>query len=111
MQIKFLTIYDARDRDQRDAQSELLEFWQNSIVSSNIDFINTAKIAFTEYFLQDYYDQEKLTKEINYRTSYHLNDTQFWQALGKRYDVFKDLYNELACTHKLMELVITVEDI
>lgn len=110
MQIKFLNIYDCRDIERCQVQYELLEFWQNAIVHDQINFINSALIEFKEYSLEEYPDQEKLCKEINYKTNYHLNGQQFWQALGKRYDVFEDLYNDLAKGHRLMELTITVEE-
>ena len=110
MQIKFINIYDCRDIEHCQVQYELLEFWQNAIVRDQINFINRALVEFTEYSLEEYQDQEKLIKEIKYKTSYHLNGKQFWQALGKRYDVFEDLYDDLAKTHRLMELTITVEE-
>ena len=109
MQIKFLNIYDYYDTEISQVQYELLEFWQNAIVHDQINFIQTAKVEFNEYSFSEYPDQGKLCKEINYKTSYHLLNKQFWQALGKRYGIFKELYNDLAKTHHLMELTITVE--
>ncbi len=112
MQIKFLNIYNFLEIEPQQVQYELLEFWQNAIVHDQINFIHGAKIRFTEYSFEEYseFDQEKLIKELNYKTSYHLNGKQFWQAFGKRYDVFEDIYNDLAKTHRLMELAITVDD-
>lgn len=112
MQIKFLNIYNCYDIERCQVQYELLEFWQNAIVHDQIEFIHNAKITFIEYTFEEYseFAREKLIKELNYKTSYHLNGKQFWQALGKRYDVFEDLYNDLAKTHRLMELTITVEE-
>ena len=111
MQITFLTIYlDDTDFGLANAQWDLLSMWQAAISNNTIKIIAEAKINFKNYSLPEYPDQEKLTKEINYKTSYHLNDGQFWLALGKRYDTFEELYNDLAKTHRLMELVITVED-
>ena len=110
MQIKFLNIYDYYDTEPCQVQYELLEFWQNAIVRDQVDFIRNAKVKFQDYTFADYTDQKKLSKELNYKTSYHLNGEQFWQALGKRYDTFEALYNDLAKTHHLMELTITPED-
>lgn len=110
MQIKFLNIYDFCDTERRQVQYELLEFWQNSISNYQVDFIHKAAIEFNEYSLYEYPDQVKLNKEINYKTSYHIGEIQVWQALGKRYEAFDELYDDLAKTHRLMELVITVED-
>lgn len=110
MVIKFLTIYDYFDTEICQVQHELLEFWQNAIVYDQVPFITKAIIEFTEYALPDYPDQEKLNKEINNKTSYHLGNLQFWQALGKLYTSFDELYTELANTHRLMELSITIEE-
>ena len=111
MQIKFLTIYDYYDTEPLQVQYELLGFWQGAIVQGQINFIHNAKVKFTEYSFDEYaeFNKERLIKELNYKTSYHLNDQQFWQALGKRYDTFEALYNDLAKTHRLMELTITPE--
>ena len=110
MVIKFLTIYDCFDTESCQAQHELLGFWQNAIVYDQVPFVTKAIIEFTEYALPDYPDQEKLNKEINNKTSYHLGTSQFWQALGKLYTSFDELYTELANTHRLMELSITIEE-
>ena len=110
MIIKFLTIYDDSDTEICQAQHELLEFLQNAIVYDQVPFINKAIIEFTEYTLPDYPDQEKLNKEIHNKTSYHLGTLQFWQALGKLYTSFDELYTDLANTHKLMELSISIEE-
>lgn len=112
MQVKFLNIYDYYDTEQCQVQYELLKFWQDAIVHDQVDFIHTAKVEFTEYSFDEYaeFNKERLVKELNYKTSYHLNGKQFWQALGKRYDTFEALYNDLAKTHRLMELTITPED-
>lgn len=112
MQIKFLTTYrlPGPGDGHIEAQYHLLKYWQQSLANCQMSAIKHATVEFNDYSFIDYYDQEKLIKEINYNTSYHLEDKQFWQAMGKRYDVFEDLYNDLAKTHKLMELVITVEN-
>lgn len=110
MQIKFLNIYDFYDIEPMQVQCELLDFWRQSIVNDQINFIHKAKVEFNNYTFAEYPDQEKLSKELNYKTSYHLNGQQFWQALGKRYDTFEALYNDLAKIHHLMELTITPED-
>ena len=110
MQIKFLNIYDFRDIEPCQVQYELLEFWQKSIVNDQVNFIRKAKVEFKEYSFEEYPDQVKLNKKLNLKTSYHLDNKQFWQALGKQYDTFEELYNDLAETHCLMELTITVED-
>ena len=112
MQIKFLTIYGipGQGGGYMEAQYDLLTYWQRSLINGQMLLLKQASIEFKDYALTEYYDQEKLIKEINYKTSYHLDDKQFWQALGKRYDVFEDLYNDLAKNHRLMELVITIEN-
>ncbi len=112
MQIKFLTIYGmpGQGGGHIEAQYDLLNYWQRSLINCQTLPIKQAKIEFNEYSLVEYYDQEKLVKEINYKTSYYLDNKQFWQAMGKRYDMFEDLYNDLAKTYRLMELVITPED-
>ena len=112
MQIKFLTIYGSpiHGASAADAQYELLGFWQRSVMCDQVKPIKKAIVEFNEYSFKEYSDQKKLRKEINYKTSYHLNGKQFWQALGKRYDVFEDLYNDLAKDHRLMELTIIVEE-
>jgi hypothetical protein len=108
MQIKFLNIYHYQDEPCQ-IQYELLGFWQNAIVHDQINFIHNAKIEFNDYSFVDYPDQEKLNKEINNKTSYHLNGKQFWQALGKRYEIFENMYNDLAASYRLMELTISPE--
>ena len=109
MQIKFLTIYKS---NAIAAQHELLGFWQNAIANNQINFISDAKISFIEYTFDEYieFDREKLIKEIDYKTMHCVDDRPFWYAFGKLYDVFEDLYADLAKTHKLMELIITVKD-
>lgn len=112
MQIKFLNIYNYYDIEPCQVQYELLEFWQNAIAQDHIRFISCARIEFIEYTFEEYseFAREQLIKEINYKTSYHLDGRQFWQALGKQYDKFEDLYNDLTKDHHLMELIITVDE-
>jgi hypothetical protein len=110
MQITFLNIYNFYESTPAQAQYELLGFWQQSIKNNQINFINKAKIEFIEYSLAEYPDQERLCKEINWKTSYHLDNKQFWQALGKCYDTFDVLYDDIAKSHYLMELTITLEE-
>jgi hypothetical protein len=112
MQIKFLTIYGlpGEGGGHVEAQYNLLNYWQRSLIKCRVLPVKQASIEFNDYALAEYYNQEKLANEINHKTSYHFDGKQFWQAMGKRYDLFKDLYNDLAKTHRLMELVITVEN-
>lgn len=112
MQIKFLTIYSIYDEPLQ-AQYDLLGFWQKSIVSDQVNFINKAVITFKEYSFQEYYDQEKLNNEIKrcLPSGYsHRHNKQYWQFAGTFYYDFEELYENLATDHGLMELVITVED-
>ena len=110
MVIKFLTIYDKSDTEICQVQHELLEFWQKAIVYDQVPFVTKATVEFIDYSLPEYPDQEKLHKEINNKTSYRLGTSQFWQALGKLYTTFDELYAELANTHRLMELSIIIEE-
>ena len=114
MQIKFLNIYDYFDIDRSQVQYELLEFWQNAIVHDQIDFIHDAKIHFTEYTFDEYaeFDKENLIKQLHKSTvsGYDSHtESEFWFANKKCYTNFEELYNDLAKTHHLMELTITVE--
>lgn len=113
MQIKFLNIYDYYDTEISQVQYELLEFWQKGIVYDQIDFINKAKIEFNDYSFSEYVDQSKLKTELHKSTvsGYDsLTESDFWFANRKCYTNFEDLYNDLAKTYRLMELVITVEE-
>ena len=112
MQIKFLTIYGLSGigGEHIEAQYNLLSYWRQSLINCRLYPIKQANIEFNDYSFTDYYDQEKLITEINYNTGCRLGDEQFWQAMGKHYNVFKDLYDDLAKTHRLMELTITTED-
>ena len=53
MQISFLTCYNYSDTGRQQVQYELLKFWQNAIISSQIDFIYKAKVEFNEYSFSD----------------------------------------------------------
>ena len=115
MQIKFLTIYGSpiHGSTAADAQYELLGFWQRSVGYEQVKPVKKAIIEFSDYSFEEYQDQEKLCKEIKNCTSSTFNyehNTTYWWLAGKRYDVFEDLYDDLAKTHRLMELTITVEE-
>lgn len=115
MQIKFLTIYGSpiHGSSATDAQYELLGFWQRSVGYDQVKTIKKATVEFNDYSFEEYDDQEKLCNEIKKSicSGYnHLHNTRYWQWAGKYYYVFKDLYNDLAKTHRLMELVITPEN-
>lgn len=115
MQIKFLTIYGSpvHGTTEADAQYELLGFWQRSIMFDQVKVIHRARVEFETYSFEEYDDQEKLCKEIkNSISSYYnpLHNKQYWTWAGKFYYEFNELYNDLAKTHRLMELVITVDN-
>lgn len=113
MQIKFLNIYDY-DTEILQVQYELLKFWQDAIVHDQVNFIHNAKIEFTEYSFDEYaeFNKERLIKELqkNIISGYDANTkAQFWFANRKQYNGFEELYDDLAKTHRLMELTITPE--
>ena len=113
MQISFLTCYNYSDTGRRQVQYELLKFWQNAIISSQIDFIYKAKVEFNEYSFTEYPDQTKLKNELNRSIISGYDSTtesNFWFVNKICYSSFKELYNDLAKTHRLMELTITVEE-
>jgi hypothetical protein len=113
MQIKFLTIYDYYDIEPCQVQYELLEFWQNAIVHDQIEFIHNAKVEFKDCSFAEYHDQEKLVKQLrkNVVSGYDAyTESQFWVVGSKQYSTFEELYSALAKTHRLMELIITVEE-
>ncbi len=115
MQIKFLTTYGSpiHGNSATEAQADLLKFWQQSLLKDQIDLIKTATIAFNDYSFSEYYDQEKLNKEIKrgvYFGYNHQLNAHYWQWAGKQYYVFEELYSDLSESHRLMELVITVEE-
>ena len=115
MQIKFLTIYGSPNRGTTamDAQHDLLGFWQRSLLNYQVLPIKRANVEFKEYSFLEYPDQEKLSSEIkrSIHSGYnHLHGKPYWQHAGKRYDIFEELYNDLAECHRLMELTITVEE-
>lgn len=115
MQIKFLTIYGMpiHGASAVEAQCTLLEFWQRSIMNNQVKPIDRATIIFNDYSFSEYYDQEKLCNEIRrsvYSSYNHLHSAQFWQWAGKHYYIFEELYNDLAETHRLMELTINVAE-
>ena len=113
MQIKFLNIYNYYDTELLQVQYELLEFWQQGIIRDQINFIHKAKVEFKDYTFAEYPDQEKLIQQLqkNIASGYDADiESHFWVIGKKRYTSFEELYNDLAKTHQLMELVITVED-
>lgn len=115
MQIKFLTIYGSpiHGVTALDAQYNLLGYWQNSLLNCQVLPLKKAEIDFTDYSFAEYPDQEKLCKEIKNSVSSSFNyehNTTYWWLAGKRYGIFKELYDDLAVTHRLMELTITVEE-
>ena len=115
MQINFLTIYGSPVTSYtiEEAQSTLLKFWYQSVLNGNIKLIKDAEIKFNNYSFIDYHDQERLKNEINasvYSGYNYLHNRQYWKFDGKHYYVFEELYNDLAETHQLMELTITVKD-
>jgi hypothetical protein len=116
MQIKFLTIYFIAENieiSRSIAQEDLLRQWQESLRLCNIKTINKATIKFTDYALSEYPEQDRLKKKIDGSLKKHYNyltNKQYWWFLENRYEDFDIFYADLAKTHQLMELVITVED-
>lgn len=113
MQIKFLNIYDYYDTEILQVQYELLDFWRQAIVRDQINFIHKAKVEFKDYTFAEYPDKEKLIKELrkNVVSGYDADiKSQFWAIGKKRYISLEELYDDLAKTHYLMELIITLED-
>lgn len=111
MQIKFLTIYGSPIHGDTitNAQADLLEFWQKSVLNSQMPIIKTAKVSFNDFSFSEFYDQERLKNEIRksvYSGYDHESKSQYWQLCGKKYYVFDELYNELKETHRLLELAI-----
>lgn len=95
MQIKFLTFYDL-NTDPIYAQNKLLKQWHDSIVKNQIKFIKKAIIAFTEYKICEYTDQLKIEEAI----------------INSGYkDNLEEIYKELNNKKRIMELIITVEDV
>ena len=116
MHIHFITVYYATDDlevARTAAQEDLLRQWQESLHLCNIKVINKAKISFIDYALFDYPNQDLLKKKIDnsLNKSYnHLLGKQYWWFLGNSYEDFEIFYKDLAKTHQLMELIITVEE-
>jgi hypothetical protein len=113
MQIKFLNIYNYYDTEVSQVQYELLEFWQKGIVYDQIDFIHKAKVEFNDYSFEEYVNQAKLKNDLHKSTVSGYDsrtESDFWFANKKCYTCFEELYNDLAKTHHLMELVITVKE-
>lgn len=113
MHIKFLNIYDYYDTEVMQVQYELLDFWRLAIVRDQINFIHKAKVEFKDYTFAEYPDQEKLIKELRKSvvSGYDAHtESHFWIVNRKQYSNFEELYDDLAKTHHLMELIITPED-
>lgn len=113
MQIKFLNIYDYYDTEVLQVQYELLDFWRLAITRDQINFIREAKVEFKDYTFAEYPDQDKLIQELrkNVVSGYDSHTgSYFWVINKKQYSNFEELYNELAKTHRLMELIIAIDD-
>ena len=119
MQINFLTVYCATEdleASKVSAQEDLLRQWQESLRTFNIKAINRANISFKDWDLFGYPNQDRLKCKINNsisaikRKNRLTNTPYYWWFLGNRYDDFELFYKDLAKTHQLMELVITVEE-
>jgi hypothetical protein len=114
MQIKFLTIYGSpiHGSSVAEAQSDLLKFWQQSIINSQVMPISNATVSFNDYSFSEYYNQEKLYTEIcrSVLSGYnHELKNKYWRWAGRQYYNIEELYNDLAEEHRLMELVIDVK--
>ena len=112
MQIKFLTIYGSpiHGAGTIEAQYNLLGFWQRSLLNYQVPQLKKAIVEFNDYSFEEYPDQEKLHSEIKRSSCSHPHGMYYWQYAGKRYDLFEELYNDIAKDHRLMELTITVEE-
>lgn len=103
MRIKFKTAYSVNAHPDI-AQRALLEQWANAITHSQINYIKNAKIEFVEYNLLDYPDQEQLLREYTaYFASFNSNYTDS--------EIVKEAFKEFSNHYRLLELVITPEDI
>ena len=103
MQIKFKTAYSLNSSPEI-AQIALLEQWTEAIKNSQINYIKNAKIEFIEYKLLDYPDQEQLLKEYTvYFASFNSNYTDS--------EIVEEAFKEFSNHYRLLELVITPEDI
>ena len=103
MLIKFKTAYSV-NANLYIAQRALLEQWANAITNSQINYINKAKIEFVEYNLLDYPDQDQLLKEY---TTYFSSFSPNWENK----EAVEAAYKEFSNNYRLLELVITLEDI
>ena len=112
MQIKFLTIYGSpiHGANAIEAQYNLLDFWQRSLLNYQVPQLKKAIVEFNDYSFEEYYDQERLHSEIKRSSCSNPQGMYYWQYAGRRYEVFEELYNDLARDHRLMELVITIEE-
>ena len=114
MQIKFLNIYNRNYDELLRVQWELLEFWKRSIEEDQVDFIRSAQIEFKDYSMLEYPDQIRAKREVSNACVHKINKAGtisiYWEWSGKRYFDLNKLYDDLAVTHRLMELIITVEE-
>ena len=115
MTISFLNIYNCNYDERLQVQWELLEFWKQSIVMDQVDFIQSAKVEFKDYSVLEYPNQERARREISNARVHKINKAGvvsiYWEWAGKRYFDFDKLYEDIAVDHRLMELTITTEDL
>lgn len=103
MQIKFKTTYSINSSPDI-AQIALLEQWMEAVKNSQINYIKNAKIAFIDYDLLEYPEQEQLLKEY----------TRYFASFNSNYtnkEIVEEAFEEFSKHYRLLELVITPEDI
>ena len=114
MVITFLNIYNYNYDERLQVQWELLEFWKQSIVTDQIDFIHSAKVEFKDYSMYEYPDQVRSRREVSNACVHKINKAGavsiYWEWAGKRYYSLDKLYEDISVEHRLMELTITVEE-
>lgn len=114
MVISFLNIYNGNYDERLQVQWELLEFWKQSIVADQLDFIHSAKVEFKDYSMLEYPNQERARLEVSNARVHKINKAGavqiYWEWAGKRYLDFDELYKDIAVEHRLMELTITTEE-
>ena len=114
MVITFLNIYNSNYDERLQVQWELLEFWKQSIAADQIDFIRSAKVEFKDYSMFEYPDQARAKREVSNARVHKINKAGaisiYWEWAGKRYYDLDKLYGDIAVEHRLMELVITIEE-
>ena len=95
MQIKFKTAYFINTPPYK-VQADLLNLWQQSLEARQIKVIKKANIAFNDYALLEYPEQDALKKEYITYNSYTGDIDALFKSLNTRF--------------RIMELVITPED-